>query len=178
MTQETLKILDQLVVFTAKKEHPTDLFYAEITLDDKTHFMMYRRQPVQIWIDGHAMPTKWPPYIEWDFSRHLVELTTLTSWQLLQRQWLPKQNQITDDFEQDYGLLKVAGCDFGINYTKDRSCWRYLFYEDYGEIYDSVSYRAPQSDWYASDDPPSLEHFIKWVMSTVAYEQQFGEKDL
>ena len=178
MTQETLKILDQLVVFTAKKEHPTDLFYAEITLDDKTHFMMYRRQPVQIWIDGHAMPTKYGSHFWIDFSRHLVELTTLTSWQLLQRQWLPKQNQITDDFEQDYGLLKVAGCEFGINYTKDRSCWRYLFYEDYGEIYDSVSYRAPQSDWYASDDPPSLEHFIKWVMSTVAYEQQFGEKDL
>ena len=178
MTQETLKILDQLVVFNSKKEHPTDLFYAEITLGDKTHFMMYRRQPVQIWIDGHAMPTKYGSHFWIDFSRHLVELTTLTSWQLLMRQWLPKQNQITADFEQDYGLLKVAGCEFGINYTKDRSCWRYLFYEDYGEIYDSVSYRAPQSDWYASDDPPSLEHFIKWVMSTVAYEQQFGEKDL
>lgn len=178
MTQETLKILNQLVVFTAKKEHPTDLFYAEITLDDKTHFMMYRRQPAQIWIDGRACNTRYGAYIEWDFSRHLVELTTLTSWQLLQRQWLPKRGQITDDFEQDYGLLKVAGCEFGINYTKDRSCWRYLIHDDYGEIQDSSSYLAPQSDWYASDDPPSLEHFIKWVMSTVAYEQGFGEKDL
>lgn len=178
MTQETLKILDQFVVFTAKKEHPTDLFYAEITLDDKTHFMMYRRQPVQIWIDGHAMPTKYGSHFWLDFSRHLVELTTLTSWQLLMRQWLPKQNQITADFEQDYGLLKVAGSYFGINYTKDRSCWRYLFYDQYDQFGDWPSALTPQSDWYASDDPPSLEHFIKWVMSTVAYEQRFGEKDL
>lgn len=178
MTQETLKILNQSVVFTAKKEHPTDLFYAEITLDDKTHFMMYRRNPTHIWIDGHSMKTIFGHHIEFDFSRHLVELTTLTSWQLLERQWLPKQNQINDDFEQDYGLLCVVGCKFGINYTKDRSCWRYLHYEEYGDLQESLSYLAAQSDWYSSDEKPSLQHFIKWVMSSVAYEKGFGEKEL